>query len=88
MIAHKISAADTLCKCAKKLSNLEYTVRIRATAHARDGSSHSGGAVFPVHCNEVRGPGADKAVKDLRNVTHTHTQIYIHLYKIYILYLY
>jgi hypothetical protein len=34
----------------------------------------------PVHSNGVRGPDADKAVKDLINVahTHTHTHMYVH----------
>jgi hypothetical protein len=38
----------------------------------------------PVHSNEVRGPDADKAVKDEKwcahTHTHTHTYIYIYIY--------
>jgi hypothetical protein len=47
MVAHKILAADTWCKDAKKLPKVETQVQIRATAHARDGSAPSSGAVFP-----------------------------------------
>jgi hypothetical protein len=44
MTVHKIFAADTRCKGAKKnCPNCGRIVQIRATAHARDSS----GAVFP-----------------------------------------
>jgi hypothetical protein len=32
----------------------------------------------PVHSNRMHGPGADKAVKDLRNVVCMHTHIHTH----------
>jgi hypothetical protein len=48
MILHKILAADTRRKGVKKnCPNLERTVQIRATAHARDGSATRSGVVFP-----------------------------------------
>jgi hypothetical protein len=45
MTVHKILAANTRYKGAKKLPELGRTVKIRATAHARDGSAPSSGAV-------------------------------------------
>jgi uncharacterized protein (UPF0303 family) len=42
MTAHKISSADTVCKDAKKNSEFEYRLQIRATEHAIHGS----GAAF------------------------------------------
>jgi hypothetical protein len=42
----KNAAVNTLCKGAKKCSRLECTVQICATAHARDGSAPSSGAIF------------------------------------------
>jgi hypothetical protein len=47
MTVHKILAADMRCKGVKKLLKLGRTVQIRATAHARDGSTPSSGTVFP-----------------------------------------
>jgi hypothetical protein len=41
MNVHKILAADTRRKGAKKVPKLERTVQIRATAHARDGCAPS-----------------------------------------------
>jgi hypothetical protein len=46
MTAHKILAADTRYKGAKKLRKLGRTVQSRATAHARDGSAPGSGAAL------------------------------------------
>jgi hypothetical protein len=42
------------------------------TVHVHDGSGLAVALCSPVHLNRVRGPGADKAVKGLTNVTHTY----------------
>jgi hypothetical protein len=35
----------------------------------------------PVHSNEVHGPDAYEAVKDLRNIAHAHAHAHTHMYK-------
>jgi hypothetical protein len=47
MTVHKMFAADTRYKWAKKLPEVGTYVQIRATTHARDGSAPGIGAVFP-----------------------------------------
>jgi hypothetical protein len=46
MAVHKISAADMLCKSAKKFLKVECIVKIRATKHVHDDSAPSSSAVF------------------------------------------
>jgi hypothetical protein len=77
MIVHKISAADILCSGTKELlkfwmysSNLRQRACVMAARLAVMWYS-----LMP--SNRVRGPGADEAIKDSRNVTHTHISTYI-----------
>jgi hypothetical protein len=75
MTVHKISAANTLCKGAKKLLKLECTIQIHATTHAHDGSTLSSGKVFPRVFQRSASArhwyGCERFEK-----CHTHTHIY------------
>jgi hypothetical protein len=72
-IVRKILVADMRCKDVKKLPKFgTYSSDLRTSVTA----ARIAVALYsPVHSDGVRRPDADKAVKDLRNVTHTHTYI-------------
>jgi hypothetical protein len=83
MVVHKILAADTRFKGAKKFPKVGMHTRVTAVRLTV--------ALYSlVHSNGARGPDADKDAKyfgnDARARTHTHTHIYIYIYiYIYIL---
>jgi hypothetical protein len=69
MTVHEISDANALCEGVKEL--------LRVGIYSSNSSHHAcvclAVALYSlVHSNRVHGPDTVKAVKDLRNVTHTY----------------
>jgi hypothetical protein len=72
MIVHKILAADTRRRGVKKIPQIWIQQFKFAPQRMHVTAARLAVALYsPVHSNGVRRPNVDKAVKDLRTVTHT-----------------
>jgi hypothetical protein len=76
MIGHYILAADTRCMVRKNAQSWNVQFKFAPPCMRVTATQLAVALYSPVHSNRVRGPDADKAVKD-RNVARTHIYIYI-----------